>query len=130
MSKIDIHSIATPLTPEEQPALSSLPTPSIVKNSEIDLFPTHIPATTQEDVALIESDEGDSPSPMATTGPGWSSGEEEDVETLLSVAPSEAQEQLVREVEQLERERTQQNRAAASVSNQMYKEVQVQVKVS
>ena len=97
----------------------------MAKNFEIDLYPTHVPATTQE-VALIESDEGDSPSPMATTGPGWSCGEE-DVEALLSVSPSEAQEQLGREVEKLERERTQQNRAAASVSNQMYKEAQVQV---
>ena len=127
MSEIDLHSILPPLTPEEQPEPSSQPTSSVAKNSEIDLFPTPILATTQE-MALIESDEGDSPSPMAITGPGLSCGEE-DVKTLLSVAPSEAQEQLGREVEKLERERTQQNRAAASVSNQMYKEAQVQVQV-
>ena len=77
-------------------------------------------ATAAEEVALIESDEGDSPSPQAG---GWSGGEE--VEALLTVPPSEAQKQLSAEMEELERERNRQSRAAASVSNQMYKEAQV-----
>ena len=80
------------------------------------------PATAAEEVALIESDEGDSPSPQAA---GWSGSKE--VEALLMVAPSDAQEQLSAEMEELERERNRQSRAAASVSNQMYKEAQVHV---
>ena len=68
---------------------------------------------------MIESDEGSTPSPVEKRSADG------DMEGLLLLAPSEVQEQLGRELEQLERERTQQSRAAASVSNQMYKEAQV-----
>ena len=96
------------------------------------------PAAATEGVELIKSDDGGSPSPSAAAVAGaesdnggspspraaeWTGGEE--VESLLTVAPSEAQEQLSLDVEQLEKERTRQSRAAASVSNQMYKEAQV-----
>ena len=78
------------------------------------------PAAATEGVELIKSDDGGSPSPRAAE---WTGGEE--VESLLTVAPSEAQKQLSLDVEQLEKEQTRQSRAAASVSNQMYKEAQV-----
>ena len=67
-------------------------------------------------------EEGLPPSPSAGQS---DDGDREEVEALMAVSPSEAQEQLGKEVEQLERERTRQSRAAASVSNQMYKEAQV-----
>ena len=51
--------------------------------------------------------------------------ETEEVSRLLLMDPTTAQKQLGQEAMELERERTQQDRAAASVSNQMYKEVQV-----
>ena len=96
------------------------------------------PAAATEGVELIKSDDGGSPSPSAAAVAGaesddggspspraaeWTGGEE--VESLLTVAPSEAQKQLSLDVEQLEKEQTRQSRAAASVSNQMYKEAQV-----
>ena len=68
------------------------------------------------------NEEGLPPSPSARQS---DDGDREEVEALMAVSPSEAQEQLGKEVEQLERERTRQSRAAASVSNQMYKEAQV-----
>jgi hypothetical protein len=98
------------------------------------------PAATTEMVELIKSDDGGSPSPPAAVtaemesddggspsprAARWTGGEE--VQSLLTVTPAEAQEQLSLDVEQLERERTRQSRAAASVSNQMYKEAQVHV---
>lgn len=80
---------------------------------------THPPVQVTADSAVIESDEGSTPSPVEKRM------NDRDVDDLLALAPSEAQERIGREVEQLERERTQQSRAAASVSNQMYKETQV-----
>lgn len=56
-------------------------------------------------------------------GKEWSGGRE--VDALLSMDPSEAQSQLGEESSRLERERTQQARVAASVSNHMYREAQV-----
>ena len=99
-----------------------------------------LPAAATEGIELIKSDDGGSPSPSAAAiaevesddrgspsprAAEWTGGEE--VESLLTVAPLEAQEQLSLDVEQLEKERTRQSRAAASVSNQMYKEAQVHV---
>ncbi len=46
-------------------------------------------------------------------------------EDLLSIAPEEAQDRLREEVRELGRERSRQSRAAAAVSNTMYKEAQV-----
>ena len=124
-SIIAIDLMSTHTTQEERPEsiTASPPKQTTTSNTELDLLPptqSLVAAATAEEVALIESDEGGSPSPPAA---GWSGGKE--VEALLTVAPSEAQEQLSMEVEQLERERTKQSRAAATVSNQMYKEAQV-----
>ena len=124
-SIIAIDLTSTHTTQEERPEsiTASPPKQTTTSNTELDLLPPtqgSVAAATAEEVALIESDEGGSPSPPAA---GWSRGKE--VEALLTVAPSEAQEQLGMEVEQLERERTKQSRAAATVSNQMYKEAQV-----
>ena len=55
----------------------------------------------------------------------WSGGEE--LDALVSMEAGAAQERLVKEAELLERERTRQSRAAAAVSNQMYKDAQVRI---
>ena len=94
------------------------PSPLSAAAAEVELIESDSPAAAEAEIELIESDDGGSPSSSQ-----WSGGKE--VEALLTVAPPEAQKQLSLEVEQLERERTRQSRAAASVSNQMYKESQV-----
>ena len=53
----------------------------------------------------------------------WSGGEE--LEGLVSMEPGAAQQLLVQEAQELDKERSRQNRAAAAVSNQMYKDAQV-----
>ena len=101
------------------------PSPQAAAAAEVGLIASDSgssPSPRAAAAAEVESDDGGSPSPRAAE---WSGAKE--VEFLLTVAPSEAQEQLSLEVEQLERERTRQSRAAASVSNQMYKEAQVHV---
>ena len=118
---IDLTTTHTSTAEGEGRRKFSAPTRPAATTTVIDLSSTQ--TTTEPEVAVIESDEGSPPSPITM----WSDSdrEEESVEALLSVEPSEAQEQLGKEVEELERERTRQSRAAASVSNQMYKEAQV-----
>ena len=53
----------------------------------------------------------------------WTGGRE--VEALLQLAPEEAQSRLQAEAAELERERAQQSREAAGISNLMYRDVQV-----
>ena len=53
----------------------------------------------------------------------WAGGRE--VEALLQLAPEEAQSQLQLEAAELGRERAQQSREAAGISNLMYRDVQV-----
>ena len=141
VTAIDLTAIHTiqeqPKSPEVSP-----PKQTTAGSMEHNLLHLTENSAAAAEVGLIGSDSGGSPSPRAAAaaeiksddeGPpspraaGWSGAEE--VESLLTVAPSEAQEQLSLEVEQLERERTRQSRAAASVSNQMYKEAQVHVQL-
>ena len=93
--------------------------PPVQVTADSAVIESHPPVQVTADSAVIESDEGSTPSPVEKRE------DDRDVKDLLALAPSEAQERIGREVEQLERERTQQSRAAASVSNQMYKETQV-----
>ena len=58
-------------------------------------------------------------------GKGWTGGRE--VEALLQLSPSAAQSRLGAESGRLERERTQQARAAASVASHMFQETRVRV---
>ena len=115
----DVH------TTRSEPYLTKVSPPifTVVNDATDTTTTTHPPVQVTADLAVIESDEGSTPSPVEKRM------DDRDVEDLLALAPSEAQEWLGREVEQLERERTQQSRAAASVSNQMYKETQVCVYV-
>ena len=53
----------------------------------------------------------------------WAGGRE--VEALLQLAPEEAQSRLQSEAAELGRERAQQSREAAGISNLMYRDVQV-----
>ena len=55
----------------------------------------------------------------------WSDADE--VEALGRLEARDAQEQLMRETKDLDRERKRQERAAASVSNTMYKDAQVKL---
>lgn len=85
------------------------------------------------DFNMEERNHQGSVSPYEEEGAGGRGEEEEREEeegddvmgALLLMDPTEAQKHIGQEAMELERERTQQNRAAASVSTQMYKEVQV-----
>lgn len=71
----------------------------------------------------VDSADPENDMPHSSSGRVWS--DDEEVEALGVMDARDAQEQLLRETAQLDSERRQQDRAAASVSNRMYKDAQV-----
>ncbi len=90
-------------------------TPSLDVRTQADALTPSLDVRTQADALIPSLDTNISPQQSYSE---WDDG-------LLSLAPQEAQDQLREEVTELERERGRQSRAAASVSNTMYKEAQV-----